>query len=570
MRPERSLYRTLVRHFANRLFDTELVAAGGSLRDSAATVLGLLAAVSVVVAYGTVSRHWTMNARTPEHVRAAMEWADREFMISMSMAVVAAVAVLCWQSAFPDRRDSLILSALPVRTWTMMRAKLTTLGAVFLATTAAMNWATTFFFPVASVRYLTAEEALRSYAAHVAAVGSASAFVFLLVLTAQALLANVLPFRVFQRVSAWAQLGALFVVLLLFFVTPPIASLPRITLPENRQSALMLPAFWFLSLYQKMLGTRHPFLDELATLAVRALGMTALSCAVLYGIAWRRVMLRTIEESGAVGESGPRRWTWAERAIEKLVLGNARERAAFHFAWRTMTRNRSHRLMLAAYSSIGLVYVVNGIASLVKKAGGMALLAPNVDLSAIPLVLPFFVLLGFRALFAVPVELQANWIFRLTDAGRPRDYVRAARKLMLLAGVLPICLLALPVFGVLWGWRIAFAHTAMSLLASMAALEWMMAGFHKVPFTCPWMPGKGNLKTMFGVWVVLFLAGAYFFSHIELWLASDPRRSAVGIGLCASLWLYRVRRRRAEEPPESGVVWEEPPVWHMQTLELSQ
>ena len=570
MHNQRRLYRVLVKHFTNRLFDTELVSRSGTLRESFTTVIALLAATSVVVAYVTVMKHWMLNIHTREVIRSAMEWSDREFLISLSMAVVAVAGVFCWQSVFPDRRDCLILSALPLRTWTMIAAKITSLGALFLVVVVSLNLVTTFFFPVATARYLTMAQVARFYGAHIVAVGFASAFVFLVVLCIQALIANVTPFRLFQRASAWIQLVCLFGALFGFFMVPAIASEGAIVLPQNRTAALMLPPFWFLGLYQTLLGTQHPFIHELAVMAIRGLVIAVAVGAVLYAIAYRRIMRRTIEDSGAVGDSGVNRWVRLEAFFDRFLLKNARERAAFHFIWRTMTRNRGHRFMLAAYASLGLVYVVSGVAGVVKKAGGGALLHPNSSLSALPLVLPFFVLLGLRALFAIPVELQANWIFRITDAGRPHEYVRAARKLMLFAGILPVCAAALPLYGVLWGWRMAFAHVAMSLLGSMAALEWMMAGFRKVPFTCPWMPGKGNLKVMFGVWVVLFLALAFMIVNIELALASSRVGSLVGIALCGLLWFHRIRKRRAEEGPDTVVMWEEPPVWHLQTLELSR
>jgi hypothetical protein len=363
----------------------------------------------------------------------------------------------------------------------------------------------------------------------------------------------------------------LFGVLFVFFVIPPISSLPAITHPSNRLSALLLPPFWFLGLYQKLLGTSHPFVDELAMRALGALALTTLAAMALYGRAYRRIMLRTIEDSGAVGSGKARRWSWADRVLDRAWFGKkGTERAAFYFVWRTMTRNRGHRLILAAYASVGLVYVVSGIANLVKSRGGDALFAPNIQVSALPLVLPFFVLLGLRALFAIPVELQANWIFRLTDAGRPDEYVRAARKQMLLAGVVPMCLLALPAYGFLWGWRIALAHVTLCVLGSMAVIELLMAGFRKVPFTCPYMPGRGNLKAVFGVYVVLFLALAFLLITIELWVVSSPRRSVIGIAVTAVFLLYAKRRRRERDSHEMGVMWEEPPVWHMQTLELSR
>jgi hypothetical protein len=40
--------------------------------------------------------------------------------------------------------------------------------------------------------------------------------------------------------------------------------------------------------------------------------------------------------------------------------------------------------------------------------------------------------------------------------------------------------------------------------------------------------------------------------------------------LMAALYIYSVRRRREEDSHDMGIMWEEPPVWHLQTLELSR
>lgn len=564
------VYALLVRHFFNRLFDNELVSSSGNLRESVATVLGLLGASSLPVAWVTVEKHWLMNVRTPAHIRAAVEWSDREFLISMSMAIVAAVAIFCWESVFPDRTDSIILTSFPIRPSFILSAKLATLGAVLLATTTAANFTTTFFFPIATMQSGSTGEAFRLYAAHIVAIGSASAFVFLTMLALQGLLANVMPYRLFQQISAWVQLLSLFGVLFLFFVIPPIASISALTHPANRTTALILPPFWFLGLYQQILGTNHPFVLELSSMALRGLAISGLAAGVLYALAYRRLMRRTIEEAGSVGTSDSRRWRKFSEWIDRIWLGRASERAAFHFVWRTMTRNRGHRLILAAYAAVGLVYIVDGIASLVKKTGGHALTRPNTALSAFALVLPFFVLLGLRALFSLPVELKANWLWRLTDPGRPDEYVRGARKLMLAAAIVPVSIISLPLYGMLWGWTIAVPHVLMSFLISMTALELLMAGFRKLPFTCAFMPGKGNLKVKFGAYVVLFLSLAFLLINIELWLASNPRRAVVGIIITTSALAFAVRRRHLGEHARMGILWEEPPIWHMQTLELSR
>jgi len=42
-----------------------------------------------------------------------------------------------------------------------------------------------------------------------------------------------------------------------------------------------------------------------------------------------------------------------------------------------------------------------------------------------------------RSIFSLPISLNANWIFRITQLHPPKKYIVAARRVLLLLGVLP-------------------------------------------------------------------------------------------------------------------------------------
>ena len=62
-------------------------------------------------------------------------WTAEHFFIETTMTVGGLIAVLNWDSAFPDRRDVLVLAPLPVRTSTLLLAKI---SALFAAPSMAM------------------------------------------------------------------------------------------------------------------------------------------------------------------------------------------------------------------------------------------------------------------------------------------------------------------------------------------------------------------------------------------------------------------------------------------------
>src|SRR5690242_19015546 len=100
-------YRRLVRHFANRLFESDMIARGGDLRETIVTLGALLIASGIVVGFVTAQQF----AHHP-HMNAAMlqsrVWANREFLLSLSMVFTAVLSIVCWDSVFPDRTDCMV------------------------------------------------------------------------------------------------------------------------------------------------------------------------------------------------------------------------------------------------------------------------------------------------------------------------------------------------------------------------------------------------------------------------------------------------------------------------------
>jgi len=559
-------YRRLVRHFSSRLFESDVIAQGGNLSETIVTIVALLAACGIVVGFVTTqefAHHPHLNAA----FREALLWANREFLLSLSMVFTAVLSIVSWDSVFPDRTDCMVLSQMPLRMRTVMAAKLTTLLGAFFITITAANAATGLLFPLMSI---SSGSLALTYVAHIVSIFAASAFVFFAFLAVQALLIHLLPYRHWKRISAWIQLGALFTVLFGFFLVPPISAPGVLTSAANHRLAALIPSFWFVGLYQTILGTPDPVVHWLARRASLALA-ACISIALLgYLAGYARHVRKTIEDSGAVSEARKARLGWVKSLLDRWLLNEPRERAVFWFAWRTMVRNRMPRLMLAAYASIGLVYVIDGLASALKQMGGHVLARPNAALGAFPLILPFFLLLGMRVLFTFPVELGANWLFRLADEDDPITPLRAVRKLMVVAGVVPVCAAALPMYAVLWGWQMGFRHVLLSLLIALTLLQMLTTGFHKIPFTCTFMPGKANLKVMFTIYAVAFFIIAFAMINLDLWLISDTARTLKGGLIFAALLAWASWRRRREETGVAArLIYEERANWQLNTLELT-
>jgi hypothetical protein len=75
-------------------------------------------------------------------------WTAEHFFIETTMTVAGLIAVLNWDSAFPDRRDVLVLAPLPVRASTLLLAKISALFAAPYLAMITLNLFIGFAWPL--------------------------------------------------------------------------------------------------------------------------------------------------------------------------------------------------------------------------------------------------------------------------------------------------------------------------------------------------------------------------------------------------------------------------------------
>ncbi len=565
---EPSQFRRLLRSFSYRFLDNELLSAEGDARQTAVHSLALIGAFSITLCLCFRYKYSLMLFGMSAAKRDAISWGDKELLISLAMAATGFLSILTWDGLFPDRRDCLTLHALPIRKRTIFAAKLSAVLAMFGVVSLALNAPTTALFPWLVLGDKAPLGALAgNMLAHAAAVFSASAFLFFAFLTLQGLLVAVLPFRQYKWISSWVQMGSLFAILSVFFLMPDVARPEPLSDPRNSLTVHLFPPFWFLGLYEELLGVPLPVVHELANMARAGLGISILTALTAYALGYNRYVRKTIEEADAISADRTRRAGLLDRLADRLLVRRPIERAVFHFAARTMARNRKHRLLLAIYAGVGFSYVLKSIGWIFQ--GHMdRMYRLDASISSVPLILSFFVLLGMRVLFTIPVELNANWVFRLTENGKAREYLAGARKLMIAVGIAPLTLGTFPIYGVIWGWGYAARHLLLVSLILLLVLEYLMRGFPKIPFTCSFLPGKLNLKATIGIYVVLFLIFALAVTAIELALLRARSGYWIGAGIIVAVLLYRAWRRNEWERKLKGFVYEERPDWAMARLDL--
>ena len=558
---EKSQFRALTRLFAYRFLDTDLLPARGEISALLSQLAALLAAVSLVVCVIVAQAYVTGNP-PPEAA-----WGQAEFLFSTTMAVVAIFTLLLWEALFPDRRDSLVLGVLPVRARTIWAAKAAAAGVALGLAALAVNAFTGIVFPVFLLRGAGLLGMLRCLAAYWIAVAAASAFAFGVFAGLQGVAIHLLPDAVFQRVSSLLQGAAFFGVLAIYFLAPPLAAPAALSDPANVRWYAVLPSYWFLGLFETLNGSGSPLFAWLARRA--ALGTAAVTAisAGSFVLAYGRQMRRAVERYG-IARRSERRGRLFDRAAG-TAAADPGEHGLLTFIARTMGRSRQHRALIAMYAGLGMAYIFSGIASVIYHAHSFTGADRMLAATGIPVTMLFFLVVGIRIAFAIPVEVRANVVFRVTDAFGSRAWFTAARKALLAFAVAPVLLVSAAAYGVFWPFWKAAGHLMFLTVVGLLLVETALRKWDKIPFACSYLPGKANWKVMFGVYALLFWSLSQVLVLMENAALGTPRGYAVMMLVATAGWRMQARRGAEARSMLAGLRFEEAPESPLTSLGLA-
>lgn len=546
-RLEQLRFQRLTRHFVHNFFDNDLLAPAGEASKVFVTAFALLGALGFTLSLLLVGRYtFGMIGSTPEF-RAWAEASDNLLMVLMAMAIMGVMVALAWDGLLPSRRDGQILGALPVSVGEIYRARLLATVLLFALVLAAFAVLPGLALAGGQSRQDDWVGLFRRLAGCGAAMVTASGFVFFGATALQSLLQAALPQARFLQVSAIVQPALLVASFAMLFMTPGLAAAQR----QGWDWVVYLPPYWFFALWQKLGQGRWPYGDGAAWSAVVAFAAAVASSVTLSAALHGRAIRKAVEGM-PLAPKGP---GWARRAFEEalntLLLREPRERAVFWFAARTVARQRSHRLLLAIYMGLGISWVLAGLSAMLTSDLASGVIRPNAALCTIPVDLAAMLLIGMRVMFGMPVEVKANWIARISTSGSGEFATGAARKLMLVMGIVPMALIPLPLMAAAWGWKAAAVHLWFYSLETALLLELLMGRFNKFPFGCSWLPGQGNLKVKLGMYFILFGAMSSFLGSLEAHvLVKGSTTTLVNSTLVMGIWLgWLVWRRRGAERP---------------------
>jgi hypothetical protein len=475
-------FRVLYRVFLLRVVDLELLAVDADPTKLVGQFVAIFASISFL---GALPILLLGGGRLP----VTEAWTVEHFFIETTMIVAGLITVFNWDSAFPDRRDVLVLGPLPVRSSTLFLAKIAALLAAPLLAIAALNifsglvWPLTFSPAQGGVFGL-----LWVLPAYWITIFLASTFIVFTILAAQGIAANILPRQLFLRITAFLQARALCLLLLVYFLEPSLESPAALTAPQNQRLLTWLPSYWFLGLFQQLNGSMHPAFVPLARRAWIGLGASIVGATAALLLSYFRILPKIVEQPDIVPTS--RRLTWSPR------LGNSLETAVTLFSLRTLLRSRQHRTILSFYLGIGFAIVV----AYLKTPLGTSL-SQKSEINAVILLVSglmmILAILAIRVVASFPISLPSNWIIRITQLRPARNYQRAVRFSWLVLGIAPVWLIVAASFLALYPWQPVLGHLLTLLLLGMLLVEVCLYTFPKIPFTCSYLPGKANIHFVF-------------------------------------------------------------------------
>jgi hypothetical protein len=481
---------------------------------------------------------------------------DRLVLLTLAMIAAGLVAIVVWENALPDRRDARILGVLPVPTGAFVAGRLLALTQLFSLFFATLGLIPSVFFSGVAAAYQEPGGFIGMSIAQTLTALAGTLTAFFGVIALQCVVIGTFGRVMAQRAAIAIQiLFAVALVQMIVFLPSLGRSMGDGNLAPDwlsSSTATMLPSVWFLGLFEVLtgLGGRNAF--PLAGWALAATAVSVTSAVALYAASYRTLAAQALE-------TVPLDPTWSRRLGRRAWRPSVRPEggrrvvrsAVRQFTIRTLSRSRQHRTLLALYMGLGLAVIVSSILPLALQRGMAAFERPNIAILAAPLVMMFVALVGMRVAFAIPVDIKANWVIRLREPNEIGSAMDGAFTAMLGWAVAPFVFLAAFSAGALWGFGVAGQHAIVTGLLGWLLAELLVVRLCKIPFTCTYLPGRSEVKTLWPLYFTAFTTFTYSMASLELQMLRSPRMLiwfVVLVSGAAATARFARRRWLAEQP----------------------
>ena len=573
LRLEEQPWYQLTTHFFRGLFYFGTLSDEGSdaFRRALIGIIGVTVSLGLVLTrvylakYRELAEWFTISPPirlTREPYRLAV-LGDGALAIAFPMLIVGLVVVLVSRSVFPDEIDCRVLLPLPVSRRVVFASKvLAVVLFVGLFGVAAHVGMMPLIGLMSNNRWSD-----HGVLAHLAAFGAASlvaSIVTALVIMAGAgTLLVCVPRSRFQAASIAFRGCCLFVLVL----SMPLAGrLPTMGGLIASESPLLyaVPPVWFFAVEQLLLGHNTPYYLHLAYTAA---GVCGGACAIT--VASYVFLYQRVERVSFRSLSAP-----APRPRRARLLGLVRRRtprtAIVPFIHATLMRSPLQQGVLVAIAACGAGLVLN---TLVNYPRPFVRSQPDESLMRAVIWTPFaFVFamnVAVRAALVLPVELRANWIFRVTEdaATRAGELNTVVRTVIVVGVIWPLAMLV-PVEWAVVGRR-TIQCTSIAFLCGLVLVELHTAEWRQLPFTCSYAPSRQAAWLTILLGVTAFGLFTMVGSHLVWYSVDHPFAWPALMTILAAVWLY-LRRQRLELARRATLLFEEVLPNDVEPLRLSE
>ena len=230
-------------------------------------------------------------------------------------------------------------------------------------------------------------------------------------------------------------------------------------------------------------------------------------------------------------------------------------------------------MIFAFYLGVGFAFLILFLGAPPAVSGATAgdpWHQPSVPMIASTVLLMGFWVAGARVVFSLPLDLRANWIFRVMPFAAGQQCLNARRRALFAMSVVPAWAISAAFLFSLWPWRPAAAHLAMLAFLGIILAEFSFDGVQKIPFTCSYLPGKSNLHLTFWLWIVLLFVGIVGAAVNELKALESPAASAAVLACLGIAALFAILRNNwLASPSRAELRFEEEPPDQLLSLDLS-
>ncbi len=554
----------LTGHFFGRLFRNETVDFEDQMKERLIVVL-----VALALVIGWSSNTLLFKYQFVPDVNRS--WQEKNYIFTLMMIFFGLITVLEWDVLFPDRQDFLNLSPLPIKLRTIFISKL----ASFIAFVGLFSLAMSSMSSVLFSMYLTDWRAnsltlaVRYVVSHVVSAFAANFVVFFGCIFLQFFLMALLPEPVFRRFSILVRsvlFAALVFLLLGFIAHPGILGSSFYSLDVLKSTGdpfvFRYPPLWFVGLYEVLLGTSDPIFIAQAKTAGMAIAMTLLAFVLASLLSYHRHIRRTVEYQKRHNRIFRVKEVWT-RFLHAVFRMAPEERAVYGFFGQTVRSSPKHRMTLIYFLATGSATALIFNLAFASKGWLDSLSPANPFVLVVPIMILFIILAGVRSLVNIPVGVDANWIFQVTETPRRDLYVSGLKKAVLIKLVLPLAVFVLVFHLFFWSGGNALLHAAFVMAIGLVGTETAFLRFRKVPFACSYLPGKSKLYIWGLPYALLVVFGLTVLSRLERAILLSPSKfPAFILSLTAVLVsirifnsrFYRLRPLIYEEIPEEAMV----------------